>query len=451
MNLEFAVYIVVSFIAAFVISKKTDRKLLSFVFVFWIFSQPVITAFVGIKIPGLNVDLNPNRMLFLFALAYLLFGRASNTLYPSASVTANKRPPFEKYLYIYAVLVFIAIAANYSKLDPKSIGAIPLEVVTFISVFVLAKKCMTESVLESILKAIVALSMLCIFVTIIQATVGPLFLRTGEAKEAFGSTLRAFGIFRFDGELGAFQALALMIMLVRYQGMSRLYLLVPLICVSVFVSFHRLGYITLFVCLLIYALFFSKKKVGSVLLLLVVPAVLILAYSAYKMGGDKSGVESRLTQDTVSGRLAQYGVALETVPTHPMGMGGYENPAYGKLMEKYGMVQWLPDKYGVERPEALAIHNGYLEVGIKYGAMGMITFITLLISLFRYFKKRISSQYRYSIVPLFTVLVWALSNTSQAAASFNGYFVVLQAIIFGSFVAMYRIGADKKPSKLTQS
>lgn len=447
MGAEFIIYIVVSCMVALAISKKTDRKLLSFALVFWIFTQPVITAFVAIKIPGLNIDMNPNRVLFLFALVYLLFGTASARSYANVPAAANKRPPFEKYLYVYTVLVFVAIAANYAMLDAKSIGATPLEVVSFIAVFTLAKKHVTPSVLEAILKAVVILSMLTIFVTIIQATVGPLFLRTGEAKAAFGTTLRAFGIFRFDGELGAFQVLALMIMLVRYRGMARLYLLVPLLCLSIFVSFHRLGYITLFVCLLTYVLLFSKKKLSSILIMLIVPGLLILAYSAYRAGGDQSAIESRLGQDTVSGRLAQYGVALATVPTHPLGMGGYENPAYAKLMEKYDMVQWLPDRLGIQHPEPLAIHNGYLEVGIKYGAMGMITFIALLVSLLRYFKKRASSPYRYAIVPFFAVLVWMLSNTSQAAASFNAYFVILQAIIYGSFVAIYRTGADKQPAK----
>ena len=262
MYTKFLIYLAVSGLVAFVLSYNTNRKFLSFVLIFWIFTEPVINAFYVVKIPVLHVDLSPNRVLFLFALAYLIRGMLVGGYPATGSPAAIRRPPFEKYMYIYVVMVFIAIAVNYSSLGSRSIIATPLEIIEFITVYVLAKRHMTESVLGAILKAIVLLSVFMILVSIIQVTLGPMFLRTGEAKLAFGNTLRAYGIFQFDGELGMFQVLALMLALVLYRGKAWLKLLVPFLVISVFVTFTRVGYLILFVALITYVIYSAKRRAG---------------------------------------------------------------------------------------------------------------------------------------------------------------------------------------------
>lgn len=446
----FLVYLAVAVIVALILSRKTDRVLLSFVFVCWMLTQPVINAFFVYKLPGLNFDLRLNRLLFFFAFTYILSGSVLGRAYAYAPATAIRRPFFEKYFYIYAAAIALAIALNYSAISSAALIATPLEIVTFIMVYTAAKRYATASVLESILKAALILSVFSAFVAIVQFGVDPLFMRTGEAKAAFGETLRAFGIFQFDGEFGTFQILSLVVVLLRFKGALR-FTLVVLLLLSIFVTFHRLSYLTLFVCLMVYSVFFSKQKTGAILLIMI-PLVLALSYSVYKsMHTGSIAVEQRLGQDTVSGRIEQYKVTLDAIKNHPLGLGSYENPTYVKLMLEHDMVQWLPDSQNRSHPEALEVHNGYLDVGIKYGVLGVATFVALMVSMLRYFKKRVTSQSRYSIVPFFAVLIWMMSNTTQTNSNFRGYFLVLMAIICGSFVAQYRSRAVEVNKKIVNT
>lgn len=452
-SILFLIYIVAAFVAALVISRKADRNWFSLILVFWIFAQPVMQAFFVYKIPGLNFDLHANRVFFLFLLAYILSGSALGRPYAYAPATAIRRPFFEKYFYIYLIIVTIAIALNFSALSPRSIIATPLEIVAFITVYTATKRYATALVLESILKAVVFLAAFSAFVAITQFAVDPLFMRTGEAKAAFGETLRAFGIFQFDGELGAFQIFSLVVVLTRYRGMLR-FALALLLVLSIFLTFHRLSYVTLFACLLIYIMFFSKRKAGAVLVLLI-PMVLVLSYNVYKSTyGGGAGIEQRITSDTVSGRIDQYRVTLEAIQNTPLGVGGYENPIYVKLMKDHDMVKWVPDGPNHSHPEALEVHNGYLDVGIKYGILGGGIFVALMVSMARYFRRMVSGRHPYSIVPVFAVLIWMMSNTTQTNSNFRAHYVILLAMICGAFVARCRsenVKNDKNPAHVGMS
>ena len=173
-----------------------------------------------------------------------------------------------------------------------------------------------------------------------------------------------------------------------------------------------------------------------------IPAMLVLVYGVLKPEG--GGIENRLSSDTVSGRLEQYKVVIKAIPRFPLGMGGYENPEYVEIMKQHGMVKWVPDTPNHSHPEALEVHNGYLDVGARYGIFGMISFTMLLVSMLRYFKKMYSSEYRYSLVPFFAVLVWGMANMTQTESNFRTYFVVLLAVLSGSFISMYRFGVHQR-------
>jgi hypothetical protein len=121
---------------------------------------------------------------------------------------------------------------------------------------------------------------------------------------------------------------------------------------------------------------------------------------------------------------------------HPLGLGSYDHPYYVKLMSEYGIVQWFKDARGNSYTKPLTVHNGYLAAGIKYGILGMIAFTTLVFSMLRYFKKHINTEFRYSLVPYFAVLIYVLSNISNSISIFRAYFVVLLAILSGASIAM---------------
>lgn len=444
---EYLIYVLIAIAAAFYISAGTDRKLLGFFLSLWIMAQPVLNARFIIPLPGLPFELQPNRVLFLFLVMYLIWGKLSGRGNVQSGAGVNRRPPFEKYIYLYLFAVLVSLAINYSSVYTKNIIAAPLEIITFLVVYTVCKNYMTESLFEAIVKTVVIFAVVSACIAIVQIVFMSDLLRTVEATIAFGNVHRAYATFQEDGALGFFEILSLIIVLVRYQNKSRLYALVPLIIVSILFTFHRLGVVILFICLTIYMAYYSRKRFGVpvLLLMLTVPVMLSLSFYIYQqMGGHSAVVEERLKQDTVTGRLMQYKVTFESLLDHPLGMGGYENPEYFKLMLKYHMTKSVPDKFGAH-PEPLAVHNGYLEVGIKYGIPSMIIFSLLLFSMFRYFKNMASKSSHYMVAPFFAVLIWILSNMTQSTSFFRSYFVTLLAIVCGSSIALYQKSLTGNP------
>lgn len=441
--MTFLLYVIFAAVAALFLSLKTDRKVLAFALIFWLFAQPVLNAKYIIPLPGLPFDLQPNRILFLFSLGYLFLGLLSRKQAPSGAV-----PPFEKYIHIYLGLVMVALLLNHSFMNWKSVIAIPIEIVTFFTVYTVAKRYMTEKVFEAILKAIILLAAIGALVAIVQIAEDKMFLRTGDLRPAFGNKLRSTGIFQSEYDFGYFQILAVIVSFVRYRGKAIRLLIVPLLMVSLLLTFHRLDYIILFICAFSYLVFFSNRKVplpiyavGGVL------GILLLFLSFYmfqSMGGRSAMVEERLKQNTVSGRLLQYQLVAKSMLDHPLGLGSYDHPDYVALMSKHGMVQWFRDQFdnGYTRP--LAVHNGYLAAGIQYGVLGFIIFVTWVFSMFRYFRKQITPQMPYSLVPFYAVVIYALSNISNSVSIFRAYFVVLLAILGGASIAMQRGALAKK-------
>lgn len=446
--MTYLIYVALVALMAIRLAKKTDRKWLSFALIFWMGAQPVFNAQYTIVIPGLAFVLPLNRILLLAMLAYLLWSLGSSQAITKVRANTYKRPSFEKYLYVYLALIIIGVAINFAVIGPKQAIAVPLEVITFIVVYVATKRYMTERALNSILDAVIILGIVAAFIAIVQVAIEPMFMRTGEARGAFGDVFRASGMFQSEYDFGYFQNLAMMVMLVRYQGKSRLYVGVPLLILSVFLTFHRMNYIITFMCFASYLVFFRKGKKFNfpmLLLMILVPFVLVTTVEIYQsQGGHSRFLEDRMEAKTVAGRFNQYEIVWEAIKEHPLGLGNYENPIYYNLMNKYNMMQWIPDKYGVTHPEPLAVHNGYLDAGIRYGALGMLTFAALVISMLVYFMKRISPQFLYSVIPFYAVFIYVLANFSNGISTFYVHYVILLAMICGSFVARYRSEAGKK-------
>ncbi len=449
MGIEFITYVCATFLIALFISAKADRRLLSFILVFWIFAQPVINSKFKITLGFMGFDLQPNRVLFIISLFYLfLTSKPKKDITPGYSTYS--KPRYEIYFLIYLLLIIFSYTINISDINIKTASAKLTDIIIFLTVYYTAKYHITDPVLDSVFKAIVLMSILSAFIAIAQYAYNPLFLRTGEAKEAFGSVLRAYGVFQFDGDLSLFQTLASIIILVRYRNKIQVKLFLPLIVLSVLVGFQRLGYLNLFLSLMGYLAFFGqKKRIGpAILLTIFIPLMAIMSISYYKSTvGSSQAIEQRLEQDTVSGRLEQYLIVSKEMFKYPVGIGGYENPIYFKTMSKNpAMMKRIKVEGGSgwgRRFEPFVVHDGYLAIGMLHGVPSMLVFISILISMLWHFKNRINTIYAYSITPFYCVWIWIVGNTTQSLMDFNAYFVVLTGILTGAFAG--KQGSDSKP------
>ena len=439
----YLLYVVFSALVALFLARQTDKKLLSFMLIMWLLAQPVIEAKFIIPLPGLPFELQPNRLLLLFSLAYLIWGMLLDS-----TKTTGKSPAFEKYIVIYFFLIVISVINNAEFIQAKKeIFSAPLEIITFYLIYIMTKRHITEKVFQSLIKAIIFLAVVSAIIAIIQFTSDTMFLRTGQLLLAYGDKFRSTGIFQYDYDQGYFQILAIIITLIHYQNKWGKFIITLLLALSVVLTFHRMDMLILYACLVTYFAFFSGKKFSFavIAMAIILPVIVVVSYSVYQsFGNSNAAVEERLKDDTVSGRFQQFNVVWESMSDYPLGMGSYTNPAYVDLMAKHGMMQWLPDARGVSKPHPLGVHNGYLAVGILYGFMAMSVFTLLFLSMLRYFKKAINPDLRYSLVPFYAITIYMLANLSNSISIFRAYFVLLIAIVCGSLVALGRRYADKQ-------
>ena len=438
MEYSFIIYIAFAVIIAGVLSFKADKKLLTFIFAFFILAQPIFQAKYVIAIPGMPFELQANRVLLIILLPFL----ASGATHRFRSNRKHK-PAFEYFLYFYFVFVFFSLVFNlvaYHRVEAKMLIVTPMEILIFILVYHVLKKEATPSLAEGLLKAIVVLSIIMVFIAIYQLLGDSSFMRLNEPRIAFAGFKRSTGLFPEEYDLGYFVNFAIIICLVRYRSKPIiLSITLPLLVITLFATFHRLNWIIFFVCLTSY--FFVLKKTRAALFLLILLLVLFLiALVPYFAGSGKYAQlagqkevqtfsKERLLKDTVTGRFEQYKFVIDVMSHNLMGLGGYENETYLSLLREHRME--------TKTDLTLTVHNELLAVGIKYGVLSLIVLSGMMISMFIYFKKRISPGQPETVYPFYAALIWALSNISNSVTDFRAYFVLLVAIVSGCSATFY--------------
>ena len=436
MEAEFVVYVALSLITSIILSLRTNRKLLTFIIVFFILAQPVLTSHYTIDLPGMPFDLRPNRILLFVMLSFLVWGSVKKY---DLKNSYKEKPAFEIFLYTYLILVIISLIFNFNRIQTQNLIVIPAEILLFIFVYHVLKRQATPSVLEAFVKAIVILSLFAAIVAIYQVLVDSSFLKICSPRHAFGNVVRSSAFFRNEYELGYFLNLAIIVFLVRYRGRPSLFITLPLLIIALFTTFHRLSWIMFLVCLISY-LFLLEIKIASIWLfvLIVLSCIISMSYFAnpekYTKLANRRDVQAftkeRLLSDNVTGRLYQFLITAEAMSKHFMGLGGYDNKEYYNLMARHGMMK--------NKSEPFVVHNGYLAIGIKYGFLAMIAFTGLIVSMLLFFKKHMSLDRPVTVYPFYVVLIWIIANLSNSISLFRVYFVLLVAIVCGSFVSLYR-------------
>lgn len=436
--MKFTLYLIIALIFSMWSARKSDRPFLGFIFIFWITTKSVINGLYPVNLGFFT--LSPNRLLFLACIGYLFFsiGMKQNS---NGKVDFKKTSPlFEKILISFPVIILIAFVANAQYFSWKSLCGEEISIIIFLTVYFTAKTRMTPRLLDSILQGMIVFSIFSALLVIFQFAVNQDFMRVGEPKLAFGNIYRAYGLFEYDGELGFFQSLCLILLFVRHKVDIKTLIFSGLLLVSILLTFHRLSYLTCSIAFFTFFFLYNKNASRGVkaVALFMIPVTIFLLLAAYQLlgsGGGANFVENRLKDNTILGRFRQYGVTIEAIYNHPVGLFNYENPDYYKLMNKHDMLIWHRDKNNNPCTKALEVHNGYLSVGMMYGAPGVAAFLLLLFSAYRYFKRLTKKSFEYTI-PLFGIIIWGLSNLTQRNDDFQFYYVMLMAMIIGAFVGL---------------
>lgn len=435
MGLAFIVYIVLSLIAAIVLSRKADKKLIAFIFVFWILGQPILTDKCTIDLPGFAFNLSPNRIL-LFIVTFLL--------YLGWFVKGDRRtscpkpfPKFEFFLYTYCVLVCISLVIHHHRIPLKDIIVIPAEILLFIVVYHFLKREITPSVREAIIRAVVLVSIVVAAIAVYQILVDSSFMVICSPRMAFGRFIRSTSIFPGEYEVGYLLVFSSIVVLVRYRQGIISYSILLLLFIGLITTFHRLVWIIYVVCMLIYLCFCSTRAVAAgAICFFILVCLIALSYfilpdtfdDAFEKKGVREFTEGRLLEDTLTGRLNQYRVGIKAIPKHPFGVGGYNSTDYHNLMGRNYHI--------TRRGKAGVIHNGYIATSIYYGFVAMCCLLGMHVLMLSHFWKKIDYSNLETVYPFFIVLIVVLANACNDWSSFKPYFVILTGIITGSFVSL---------------
>ncbi|HEB57149.1 MAG TPA: O-antigen ligase domain-containing protein [Gammaproteobacteria bacterium] len=438
--IPFVLYLVMAVLFAGYSASKADRKGFAFIIVFWILSGPVLATKFYLKAAWMPFGLPPERILFLIFLSMIVVDALRGISEKNYPGWKSHRPGFDKYLYIYVLLVIVAVAVNYQSLEPKSLIAIPLEPITFVLMYLVIRKNITQKTLKVFLNAIVIMGVVNALISLVQVAVDPMFLRTEAPRRAFGDVYRAFGIFRSEYVLGHFQMIALFAALTLYKTSSLRWPVVSLIALSILTTFHRLDILVLMISVLIYMRFYTRRRLGPVstaMLVLAIVSVLPIYSLVQSSLRGSAIVQERLMADTVSGRLKQFGIVIEAMPGYPLGMGSLYTPAYQELMISNGLYVSGRDELGRQTKHALEVHNGFLSIGIQYGILAMIVFTWMFWKMIDYFRKRMDGPISVNVVSLFSVLTWMLANSTNGIVLFRDHNVLVVALMIGAFSGWY--------------
>jgi hypothetical protein len=434
----YAAYIAIAFAISVILTIRTDKKIFGFIVIFWITSQPILHYNFSPRIPGLNFDLQPNRMLGVVFLLYMLFALVSYSGNAARNATLVNRFNYEKYFFLYLIAVIASVSYNFSEIKPQDIVVLPSGVAIFILAYFAVKRHITPALFEAILRAIVVLAVLNAFIAIVQIVGNSEFLKTCPPRPAFGSIVRASGIFAAEYELGYFQILAIMVCILRYREFAWQRVVIPLLSLSVIFTFHRLNLLILITCGITYAWMCGSitKRVVTTVVLVLIGALAVASFAVLEpLISDTAIVKERLAADTVSGRFGQYAVVAGALPSFPLGSGSYENPAYEILMAENGHMQSIDAGTENWKQVPYRVHNGYLEVGILHGPLAMMIFMFMLVSLLTSLR-RLSRDFFLALIPFFGTLIWMLANISNGVSNLGVYFAVLVGILSGGVVGL---------------
>lgn len=430
----FASYIFLGVILSAYLSNRTDKPLLGFVLILWLVASPVSRVYI-VSIPGLPIDIQANRLLFVFLTTYFLWAILSGT---RGNLKSNHKYLFIKYIYAYLTVVILALIYNSTYLPIKSVASVPIEIITFIVVYFIGKRFVSTSLRNALLDAIVIVAVASSFIAIVQVGINEQFFRVSpdEVRRAFGNIYRATGVFQSEYEFGYFQIFSIFILLSRYRNKWLKYPSFVMISISIVLTFHRLDYLIFLTCILFYVFLYTSKSnrvlfaVITVFLIgLSIPGYIILQRTIMK----SDAVQQRLLVNTMSGRMHQYEVLLKAIPDNPLGVGGYENEAYEKLMFDNDLSISYIDERGLWSKKPLLAHNGYLAAGIKYGVMGFLLFTAFVVSLIRATYKLIDRSDKTTVLPFFCVMIWTISNMTNSVSNFRVHFVLIMALVCGMY------------------
>ncbi len=429
------------------------------VLLYWIYNSPAqykfelfilcfflmtndINEFLSFKLPG--IEMKPERIVFL-TFSFFLVRHWSFFKKQKQGNNISTMPWF--LLMVFLFVLFKTMSQIYHADQLGGASKVFINFLESLNIIVLiygVQILVSKESINIIGKSIIFAAVFTAIISIIQIVHDPWFMRIGDLRDAFGNVIRANGIFRSENGNSFFMILAVAWILYGIpKGLTKL-LLLSLLSLGVFLTFHRMSYIILTFVFAGYFLMIEKVQIEKLIAIglggICVILVIVILYSQDIMNSQV--VQERLTQDQ-GGRFGYYSMVYNYIGRKPIfGYGGKDNQVYYESMMKItGEADRASGTTG-------GIHSSYLSTMFYFGIPAFIFFTLFVILSLLYFTK-LSTYHLFFSIPLVVGLFYAIGSMTNSYL-FHRFHAIIFAIHIG-FGLGARYISDFFPSPIKET
>ncbi len=378
------------------------------------------------KVPGVSFfEIQPDRFLFLLFSFYLFRKLFFSKEQQGGNFSTGKVPVFLIFLVLNMLFIIISLFANLGPVEFKDAMVSSVNILNFGIIILALQRFLTKESIDFLGKTIIICAVFSSIISVLQVAVDPAFLRVGDFRGAFGSVLRANGIFKAEYTNGYILITAIIWTLTTMRNHALKFLLIGFFTLGVFLTFHRMSWLVLAIVLTVYFLMYERPALTTLSFLSLggLSLLIVLFISFHSNIMNSSLVQERLN-DSIDGRKGYYTMVLDNYDKRPIfGFGNRNNEVYF-----HSMMQ-ITRKRERATGEEGGIHNGYFEILFFYGVPAFLSFILFIFSGMIYFW-RLSRFHLFFAIPLLFTIVYAMSNMSNTL-NYGRYLSVIFAIILG--------------------
>lgn len=408
-SIYFYAYLAVTFfIALRLVTKSTSPYKLELTFLSFFLMSGSISDILTFKIPGISFfEIQPDRFLFLL-FSFFIF---RNLVFPKENIQLPKGwrfPWFKILFYLYAFLVVASQAFHVNDLGLPELITNTVYAANALIIMYCVRTMMNEETMRIIGTSIIIGAVLASLVGVIQFVIDPMFLRVGDQRLAFGSTLRSNGIFINEYLNAYFLITALAWVMVTYKNGILKHALFGLFSLGILFAFQRMSWLILSIVFFIYFVFIQKVSFGKLAMTgLAGLGVLLLVFLFFRADIMNSKLVRQRLSEPVNSRAGYYEAAMSNVGKKPFfGFGGKNNETY-----YYSMLMITHDR---DRATGITgdFHSGYFSTMFFYGLPAFLAFIGLVLSSTIFFGRLIRSHLLFGI-PFLVALLYGIGNLTN--------------------------------------
>jgi len=408
-SIYFYAYIGFTFILALrLVLKSNSPYKLELTFLAFFLMSGSISGILTFKIPGISFfEIQPDRFLFLL-FSFFIF---RNLVFPKKNIRLPQgwtMPWFKILFYLYAILVIASQVFHVRDLGLPEVITSTVYALNVLIIMYCVRTMMNEETMRIIGTSIIIGAILASCVGIIQFLIDPMFLRVGDQRIAFGTTLRSNGIFINEYLNAYFVITALSWVMVTYKNGLIKNCLFALFSLGILFAFQRMSWLILSIVFFIYFIFIQKISLGKLATAgLAGLSVIILLFLFFRADIMNSRLVKQRLSEPVNSRAGYYEAAISNVGKKPFfGFGGKNNETY-----YYSMLMITHDR---DRATGITgdFHSGYFSTMFFYGLPAFLAFIGFVLSAMIFFGRLIRDHLLFSI-PFLVALLYGIGNLTN--------------------------------------